>query len=218
MQTPDSGPWVLEHWDADGSKTFCSNGSRAALGIPGAPKGALIEAISNGEQILLRREGGEVGIRMPEGIGFGLQPVPLATPGPSGFGWIGNPQLVVRVPSVDEVDLQQLAPPLRHHAAFPDGTNVNVVEITAPGLAKIRSWERGVEGETLCCGTGTAVAAAWLAATEGITEWRLHTAGGEIVSVSLTLEPGGTWRDLWLSGRVARLGTVHPDASILQGL
>ena len=188
------------------------------MGIHGAPEGPLIEAISNGERILLRRQGDEVGIRMPEGIGFGLQPVPMATPGSSGFGWIGNPQLVVRVPSVDDVDLPAFAPPLRHHQSVPDGTNVNVVEIMARGSAKIRSWERGVEGETLCCGTGCAVAAAWLAATEGIAEWRLHTAGGEVVSVQLTLEPGGAWRDLWLSGRVVRLGTVHPDAAILQGL
>ncbi|GLH73152.1 hypothetical protein GETHLI_16540 [Geothrix limicola] len=215
MQRPESGRWILEHWDTDGSKSFCSNGSRAALAIPGAPVEPLVEVISSGERILLRRDGKDIGIRMPEGEGFGLRDVPMATAEPAGFGWIGNPQLVLRVPSVAAVDLPTLAPPLRHHPAVPDGTNVNVIEVIAPGEARIRSWERGVEGETLCCGTGSAVAAAWLMRTEGVSSWRLHTAGGETVKVELALDANGEWRDLWLSGPVRRLGIVHPDPSLL---
>jgi diaminopimelate epimerase len=155
---------------------------------------------------------------MPEGNGFGLRPVPMPTTWPAGFGWIGNPQLVMRVPSVAAVDLPVLALPLRHHAAVPGGTNVNVVEVLAPGEARIRSWERGVEGETLCCGTGSAVSAAWLARTDGVLAWALHTAGGETVRVSLGLDAEGAWHDLWLSGSVRRLGTAHPDPSLLLGL
>ena len=185
------------------------------MAVPGAPEGTWVEVISNGEGILLRRDAeGGIGIRMPEGDGFGLRPVPIPTVHPAGFGWIGNPQLVLRVPSVAAIDLPAFAPPLRHHAALPGGTNVNVVEVVAPGEARIRSWERGVEGETLCCGTGCAVAAAWLAHTEGPSQWRLHTSGGEDVSVSLTPEGGGGWRDLWLSGAVRRLGHAQPDPSL----
>jgi len=152
---------------------------------------------------------------MPEGEGFGLRSVPLPMNEPAGFGWIGNPQLVVRVPSVAAVDLPVFAPPLRHYTALAGGTNVNVVEVLSPGVAKIRSWERGVEGETLCCGTGSAVAAAWLAQTEGIHRWTLHTASGEPVSVELDPGVEGAWRDLWLSGPVRRLGVVRPDPSLL---
>jgi diaminopimelate epimerase len=185
--------------------------------VPGAPGGELIPVISSGERILLRREGNEVGIRMPEGEGFGLRAVPMPVAQPAGFGWIGNPQLVLRVPSAAAVDLAAVAPPLRHHAAIPAGTNVNVVEVIKPGEARIRSWERGVEGETLCCGTGSAVAAAWLASTDGVQAWRLHTAGGETVSVELTLDTDGAWHDLWLSGPVRSLGVVRPDPSLLLG-
>jgi diaminopimelate epimerase len=214
MQRPEAGPWLLEHWDTDGSKSFCSNGSRAALAIHGTPLGPHVDVISSGEDIRLQRDGEAVGIRMPEGSGFGLRPVPLPTALPAGFGWIGNPQLVLRVPSVAAVDLAVFAPPLRHHAALDGGTNVNVVEVLAPGEARIRSWERGVEGETLCCGTGSAVAAAWLASTEGVSSWRLHTAGGDVVKVEVTMDADGAWRNLWLSGPVRRLGVVHPDPSL----
>jgi diaminopimelate epimerase len=176
----------------------------------------VIHAISNGEAILLRRDEYGIGIRVPEGEGFGLREVPVPVSGPAGFGWVGNPQLVVEVPAVAAVDLPAFAPPLRWHPALAGGTNVNVVEVVTPGEARIRSWERGVEGETLCCGTGCAVATAWLAQRTGIYHWRLHTASGDPVEVSLELELGGRWRDLWLSGPARRIGRAQPDPALLE--
>lgn len=216
MQRPGTGPWILEHWDADGTKSFCSNGSRAALALPGTPSASEIEALSNGEAIRLRRDASSIGIRLPEGEGFGLRPLPMEVPAPAAYGWIGNPQLVMEVPSVDAVDLAAVAPPLRQHPAIPGGTNVNVVERLAPGEARIRSWERGVEGETLCCGTGCAVAAAWLVQRTGLGRWRFRPAGGDPVSLSLVLDADGRWRDLWLSGPVRRIGTARPDPALLR--
>ena len=211
MQRPGKGPWAMDHWDANGAKSFCSNGSRAALVLPGAPNLATVEALSNGEQILLRRDDAGIGIRMPEGTGFGLKPLPFATKQPAAFGWIGNPQLVLRLTGVEQADLSTLARPLRHHPALPGGTNVNVVEVMGPGVARIRSWERGVEGETLCCGTGCAVAAAWLAQTEGGQTWQMLPASGEWVTLNLDVDADGGWRNLWLSGPARRLGLIQPD-------
>jgi diaminopimelate epimerase len=87
------------------------------------------------------------------------------------------------------------------------------VEVLGPGRARIRTWERGVEGETLCCGTGCAVTAAWLAQTEGPRRWTLETAGGVPVTVELELLEDGRWRNLWLSGPVLRVGDAEPDAA-----
>jgi diaminopimelate epimerase len=128
---------------------------------------------------------------------------------------VGNPQLVLRVPGVAAVDLPSLAPPLRWHPAIPGGTNVTVVEVMGPGEARIRSWERGVEGETLCCGTGCAVAAAWLAQIQGIRTWTLHPVSGDPVTVTLHLDEQGAWRDLWLSGPVRSIGVARPDLGLL---
>lgn len=208
-------PWRIEHWDADGSHTFCSNGSRAALGLVEVPVGTQREGLSAGTAFQLRKTGTGVAIRMPEGVGFGLRPLPVEVPSPAAFGFIGNPQLVLEVPSVAAVDLAELAPPLRHHPAIPGGTNVNVVEVIRPGEARIRSWERGVEGETLCCGTGCAVASAWLAQRTGVCRWILHTASGEPVTVDLEWSAPGRWQNLWLSGPIRRLGTLELDPGLL---
>ena len=151
-------PWVMDHWDADGAFSFCSNGSRAALALKGAPETEFVDAISSGETIRLRRFATRpdiyVGIRMPEGPAFGLKALPIQLKEPAAFGLVGNPQLVIEVEDVEAVDLATYAPPLRHHPAFSEGTNVNILQPTGKGTVRIRSWERGVEGETLCCGTG----------------------------------------------------------------
>ncbi len=211
LHPPVGDTWILEHWDTDGAYTFCSNGTRAALALLDLPPGRRLSALSSGEPCEIRSEAGSVALRLPEGPAYGLKPLPDALgldPSSAAFGFIGNPQLSLRVPAVEAVDLPALAPPLRHHPALAGGTNVNVVEVTAPGEARIRSWERGVEGETLCCGTGCSVTAAWLARDTGVLDWRLQTASGDPVRVSLAWASPDHWTHLWLSGPVRLLGTV----------
>lgn len=72
----------------------------------------------------------------------------------------GVPHAVIIVDAVDAVDLETVAPKIRHHASFPKGTNVNFVERTGENSIRIRTFERGVEGETLSCGTGATASAA----------------------------------------------------------
>jgi len=72
----------------------------------------------------------------------------------------GVPHAVILVDSVDAIDLMAVAPPIRSHASFPKGANVNFVEKTGEDSIRIRTFERGVEGETLSCGTGATASAA----------------------------------------------------------
>jgi diaminopimelate epimerase len=72
----------------------------------------------------------------------------------------GVPHAVVFVDSVDSVDVAAAAPPIRHHATFKNGANVNFVQRTGEDTIAIRTFERGVEEETLSCGTGATAAAA----------------------------------------------------------
>jgi diaminopimelate epimerase len=72
----------------------------------------------------------------------------------------GVPHAVIIVDAVDAIDLKAAAPAIRHHASFKKGANVNFVERTGPDSISIRTFERGVEEETLSCGTGATASAA----------------------------------------------------------
>lgn len=68
----------------------------------------------------------------------------------------GVPHAVIVAPSVEKVQVAKLGPAIRYHERFaPGGTNVDWIEFSSMHRCKIRTYERGVEGETLSCGTGT---------------------------------------------------------------
>ncbi len=93
----------------------------------------------------------------------------------------GVPHAVIVVDALDTVDIAAVAPPIRHHATFPKGANVNFVQRTGPDSISIRTFERGVEEETLSCGTG-ATASAAVAHKLGLvgTTVQVETKGGPL--------------------------------------
>jgi diaminopimelate epimerase len=81
----------------------------------------------------------------------------------------GVPHVVVLVSKVDEVDVRKRGAALRHHEKFsPSGANVNFIEKRGPKEILVRTYERGVEDETLACGTGVVASALLFAATENV--------------------------------------------------
>jgi len=209
-------PWEIAHWDADGSFSFCSNGTRAAAALlPDDVQGRL-EVISSGESATLDRRGHDVGLRLPEGRDYGLSDAPEGLPFPAVYAWTGTPQLVLLVPDTEAIDLASFGPPLRFHPALPFGANVSVLQVVSEpgaggasmGVAKIRTWERGVEGETLSCGQGAAAAAAWLAERYGAMVWEILPRGADSLRLEIGQLTGRRWTELWLRGRVRVLGDV----------
>lgn len=94
----------------------------------------------------------------------------------------GVPHAVVFVDDVSAVDIDAAAPVIRHNAAFPKGTNVNFVQVTGPSSIAIRTFERGIEGETLSCGTGSTASALITAKTGKVAGdvVRVDTEGGPL--------------------------------------
>jgi diaminopimelate epimerase len=111
---------------------------------------------------------------------------------PVAFLNTGVPHAVVFLPRVNTVDVSRVGRELRFHKAFgPAGTNVNFVQRIDSRTLKVRTYERGVEAETLACGTG--VAASAIAAT--LKGWvhspvRCITAGGDTLQVRFQVQPG----------------------------
>ncbi len=171
----------LDYFNADGGlAAFCANGTRCAAryavtrrlvsGNPVLETGwATIAALVDGETVSLA---------LPPLPRPG-DPLPLSAAGapaafprrPAAAGipmHVGVPHLVVLLENgedLEALDLARLGPPLRRHPAMPDGANVNFVRVAGPSRIAVRTFERGVEGETLACGSGV-VAAAVVAARE----------------------------------------------------
>jgi diaminopimelate epimerase len=79
----------------------------------------------------------------------------------------GVPHVVIRVSQTDDVDVLREGSAIRHHKTFlPKGTNVNFIEKRGPKKIAVRTYERGVEDETLACGTGVVASALIFATTE----------------------------------------------------
>ncbi len=102
----------------------------------------------------------------------------------------GVPHVVLLVVDVDRVAVEQLGRMIRYHSAFGDkGTNVNFVQVLDKNNVKIRTYERGVEGETYACGTGAVASGVILTEKSLVTSpVNIHTKGGEVLKIYINDE------------------------------
>jgi diaminopimelate epimerase len=112
----------------------------------------------------------------------------------AGFAMAGVPHVVIRVADVDSVDVVGRGGPIRRHPSFRQGTNVNFVSPRSGDRWRMRTYERGVEAETLACGTGAVAAAVLLNVWgEAGSTMGLETRSGQMLHVRL-VRTAGSWR------------------------
>ncbi len=194
IETSEKADFRWRFFNADGSEAeMCGNGARCAArfavlhGLAGhslafETMAGLIAAEVQDRQV-------EVTMVGVEDLRLNLS-IPLEKGHLSGhFLRVGVPHVAVPVENLDEVPIRQWGREIRYHRLFePAGTNVNFVKIKDLHNLAVRTYERGVEDETLACGTG-AVASAIISARLGkaASPVAVHTRGGEMLTVSFEL-------------------------------
>ncbi|MEO8138048.1 MAG: diaminopimelate epimerase [Gemmatimonadota bacterium] len=209
--TPDGADRVrMDFWNCDGSRAdMCGNAAlcstRLATLLELAPADRMRLVTRAGTFLTrCRPEGSEAELNLPD-FRLPTRPGDLeAQPGESGhvLATVGVPHLVLEVIDLESGDLMVRGRELRRHPSLgPAGANVNFVA-PSPDASRwlLRTFERGVEGETLACGTG-AVATAVALAQSGRARLPLDlvTRSGCVLHITATLSDDEA-KDVWLRG------------------
>ncbi|MBA3655854.1 MAG: diaminopimelate epimerase [Gemmatimonadaceae bacterium] len=199
--------------DLCGNASLCTTRLATELGAVN-PAGFRLETGSGVLNARIRNGLPEIDLAPVRDVATSVPSVPLiARESHLGFALAGVPHVVIGCQAVDEADVAGRGEALRHDRAFRDGANVNFVQKAANGSWRYRTYERGVEAETLACGTG-AVATAVL-----LKEWGLAgdsvdliTSSGRTLQVTLK-RSGNAWTPslrgegrLVFSGRLGESG------------
>ncbi len=129
-----------------------------------------------------------------------------------GFVNSGVPHVVVPLEQLDKEDVAKNGAAIRYHKDFaPKGTNANFIQVTGSSSLKIRTYERGVEAETLACGTGI-VASGLIAGRMGWVKppVKITCAGGDVLEVNFSLTADGA-HDVTLLGPAVYVFTGELD-------
>jgi len=198
--------WAWEFYNSDGSTgEMCGNGarcfSRFVQKLTGLTQGVSFETEAGVITASFQGDRVTVSLTPPKDLRLNEQ-VALSV-GAKTIHSVntGVPHAVLFVPDADQAMVPQLGPEIRRHAHFgPKGTNVNFVQRLGPNQIRVRTFERGVEGETLACGTGVTAAALVAARLHGFTSpVKVRVQGGEQLEVSFR-ENQGEFAEVRLTG------------------
>jgi diaminopimelate epimerase len=198
--------WAWEFYNSDGSTgEMCGNGARCFARFvqrrTGNQSGFTFETEAG--IITARFQGDRITVSLTEPKDLSLNEQVLLSAGKQTLHSLntGVPHAVLFVPDADQAMVQQLGPEIRRHPRFaPKGTNVNFVQVLGPGSIRVRTFERGVEGETLACGTGVTASALIASRVHRFNSpVQVQVQGGERLEVSFRDKNGG-FADVCLSG------------------
>lgn len=200
----------MDYFNADGSNgSLCGNGARCAIWFAN-----LTDRLKNGKATFVsagKEYSGEVidtelikfNLNPPSKIKFNFRISAFGQLIKSNYADTGSPHVVIKISDIQknpavpnvffndisQVPVYQIGKEIRYHNDFaPAGTNVNFVDVVNNEIL-IRTYERGVEDETLACGTGSVAAAIICSITDKLTPpITLKTFGGEKLIVNFEVE------------------------------
>ena len=208
----------MRYYNSDGGEAeMCGNGARCfallARAVSGR-KGNVLRIQTQAGLVTLQIRGQEVQVSMtePTKLRLGRKVVVAGRKVVVDFLNSGVPHAVLFVRSVRSIDVAKQGRAIRYHSAFaPSGTNVNFVEIGRGNRIYVRTYERGVEGETLACGTGVVASSILSNLRRGLRSPILVTTrGGDHLRVGFSMVNGQA-RKVTLQGpaRIVYTGVIH---------
>lgn len=186
----------LEYFNSDGSQSLCGNGSRAAVHFAsrlGMVSGQTIFEAYDGPHDAELLPADIIRLKMSDVNG-------VKTFGDDYFINTGSPHYIRFVTNLEQYPIFEEGQKIRYSEAFkPGGTNVNFVELLSDNRIYVRTYERGVENETLSCGTGVTAAALATSFKGYGSPVFIKTLGGDL-SVEFKSGQSGTFSDIFLVG------------------
>lgn len=204
--TSGKADYAWEFYNSDGGTAeMCGNGARCFARfiqrLTGVQKPVTFETGAGVIRAVFDQDRVTVGLTEPRDLKLS-QKVPLS----GGVETVhsintGVPHAVIFVTDLEKVPVQEMGAEIRYHSFFaPKGTNVNFVQRLGTDSIRVRTYERGVEGETLACGTGVSAAALVTAKIHGAkAPLSVQVQGGEVLEVSFR-EEGGVFSGVQLKG------------------
>lgn len=183
------------YFNADGSQSMCGNGARCAVAFS-AFLGIIKEkthflAIDGAHEAVISTDQVELLMGNVDEIQSKQDDFFLDT---------GSPHYIRFVKNIHDYPVFEQGKSIRFDLQYlPGGTNVNFVQTVGPDEIFVRTYERGVEDETLSCGTGVTAAALAFAKNREQATIKINTLGGEL-AVRFVSNREGNFRDIWLIG------------------
>ena len=223
IEGSENADFSWRFYNGDGSVAeMCGNGARCAArfafarGI--AEKKMSFETIAGIIEAEVLGNDGDVSLLMTAPFDYrnGLEAELDGQATEISFMNSGVPPAVIFVDDGKEIAVKKWGHEIRFHEMFaPAGSNVNFVQALSDGAIRVRTYERGVEDETMACGTG-AVASAIFAATKGLvaSPVTVTTSGGEHLRIVFDLNQDGTAENVYLQGpaRIIYIGQLTAES------
>lgn len=209
LEPAEGADFRMRYLNADGGEVeFCGNGGRCSaymarrLGLAGERMTFLAGDGPHRAEVSGRRV--KLGMADPRDVSLGFLLEVEGRAHAASFADTGVPHVVVQVGDAEAADVIGLGRAIRrHHQYAPRGTNADFVEVLDRKRLKVRTYERGVEDETLACGTGC-TAAAVVSVLRGLADPPVEclTRGGETLTVHMRRDGEGV-TDVFLEGEVS---------------
>lgn len=189
--------WAWDFYNSDGSSAeMCGNGARCFARFVRRVTGAKGDLSFETRAGIIKSQvsGDTVMVTLTQPQDWRLHQQIKLSGGPVEIHSLntGVPHAALFVPDADKAMVQTLGEEIRRHPHFaPKGTNVNFVQVLGPGRIRVRTYERGVEGETLACGTGVTASALIAAELNGFpSPVQVQVQSGDKLEISFDRSDG----------------------------